>query len=178
MQKNTKKQNLRILIVSNNREHTYEQLPRGWIALPYLFSKLGCEVMSIRKKDLLKFYQLYKKFKPDIIVSSWVPAGNIPVFLRKLGLIKCPIVHAWDDYYEEMMTNYPRFIVRFLENNAIKNSDYITTVSRYNESRAIKMGKKVFFIPHGTNKKSKKTKISLNALKMKKNNLKIIYLGD
>jgi glycosyltransferase involved in cell wall biosynthesis len=88
------------------------------------------------------------------------------------------VLFNWGDYYAEMMPNYPKFIVSFMENYAIKNSDYITTVSKRNEKIAKKYNKKVFYIPHGYFKSNKKSKLNLDKLKTKKHNLKIIYLGE
>jgi glycosyltransferase involved in cell wall biosynthesis len=136
------------------------------------------EILCLRKQDLLKFYYYYLKFKPDLIVTGWVPAGVVPVIFKKLKLVKCPIIHAWDDYYAEQMTKYPNFLIRFMEWFVIKFSDYITTMSWYNKSIAERMGKTAFFIPHGVSGEVNKTKINLNKLKTKKENLSVIYLGE
>ncbi|MCU0642494.1 MAG: hypothetical protein MUF61_02870 [archaeon] len=104
---------MRILYISNNSDYNYKKCPRGSVAMPYLFHKRGHEVLALGKKQLLHFYSFYRAFKPDVIVATWIPSGFLPVVFKKLGLIKCPIVHAWDDYYAEQMTKY-RFVSKAL----------------------------------------------------------------
>ncbi len=169
---------MKILHISNNpniRDKRFEKIL--WNGLLYPLKK-KVELLDLGKKDLLGFYFRYLKFKPDIIVSTWIPAGFIPVFFKKIGLIKCPIVHRWEDYYTESMTNYPKFIVNFMENYTAKNADYIITVLKTLYERAKYMNKKVFLLPYGITPGDKKTKINLNKLKSRKDNLKVIYLGE
>jgi glycosyltransferase involved in cell wall biosynthesis len=168
---------MKIMFISNNENYSFEKQPRGSHALVH-FLRQKNEVLALGKKDILNFYRYYLKFKPDVIVSLWVPAGFIPAILNKIGMIKCPLVHAWDDYYAEQMTNYPFWLVNFMEKFTIKNSDYITTVSKYNESLAKKYGKKVFYIPHGVEPRFKKSKIKLDKLALKKTGIKVLYLGE
>ena len=172
------KLDMKILYVSNNEEYPYERMPRGDLAYLHFFQEKGNEVLALPKKDMLKFYSAYKKFKPDIVASTWVPAGFIPAFLNKLGLIKCPVIHYWDDFYADAMITYPRFLINFLERFTIKNSDYITTISRYNESRAKQFSKPVFYIPNGITSNVKKTKLNLDSLKTSPKNLKVVYSGN
>jgi len=168
---------VKILYVSNNKEYDYKRAPRGDFALLHFFKKKGHEVLALPKKDMLKFYLYYKKFKPDIVTSSFVPGGFITAILNKMGLINCPLIHCWDDYYADSMMNYPRFLISFMEEFTVKNSDYITTVSRYNELKAIDLGKIVYYIPNGVISNRKKTKLNLNSLKTDAKNLKLVYLG-
>ena len=58
-----------------------------------------------------------------------------------------------------------------MERFTIKNSDVLTTASRYNELRGINMKKKIFYIPHGVEPEIKKTKINLDSLKTSTKNL-------
>lgn len=169
---------MKIMFITNCKETDYDKPPISWNFLPYRWKKKGIDVLGVGKYDLHKFYFMYRKFKPDIIVTSWVPAAFIPVFFKKIGLIGCPIVHRWEDYYTEMMTNYPRFLVRFMESFSAKNADYIITILKTIEKRAKDMGKIVFLLPYGIVPGNKKTKINLNALKTKKNNLKVVYAGS
>jgi len=168
------------MYVSNSRKNCDESIPEmnDWNLLPYLLKEKGENITALGKKDLPLFYWKYLKFKPDIIVTTWVPAGFIPVFFKKLGLVKCPIVHRWEDYYTETMTNYPRWIVAFMENFTIKNADYIITVLKTLKEKAEKMGKEVFLLPYGSLTEKKKTKINLNKFLSKKGNLRIVYAGD
>jgi hypothetical protein len=170
---------MKILNISNNPDTS----PDGkfsktfWNNLIYPLKKKA-DVLDIGKKDLLKFYFEYLRFKPDIIISTWIPAGFIPVFLKKMGLIKCPIVHRWEDYYAESMTNYPKWIVSFMEKYTAKNADYLITILKTLQEQAKNMGKEVFLLPYGITAGNKKTKVNLDSLKTKKSNLKVIYLGE
>lgn len=167
------------MFVTNNPKYQYNVPTKsGWNLFPSLFTKKGENVFGIGKYELYKFYFKYLKFKPDIIIVSWVPASLIPIIFKKIGLVKCPIVLDWGDYYADMMTNYPRFIVKLMEDFTFKNADGITTVSKMNEKRARDFDKRVVYIPHGYFKSNIKTKINLDKLKTEKNNLKIIYLGE
>ncbi len=169
---------MKILVLTNTEHYNFGKHPRGWTALPYFFTKLGNKVLALGKYDQPLFYWHYLKFKPDIIVSAWVPAGFVPAFFNKIGLISCPVVHAWDDYYAEQMTNYPHWLVSFLEKFTIKNSDFITTISKYNLSLAKKIGKPGVYIPNGVEKKYSKSSIKLSDLKTNKKNISVLYLGD
>ncbi|VVB82945.1 Glycosyl transferases group 1 [uncultured archaeon] len=170
---------MKILNISNNPDTS----PDGkfsktfWNNLIYPL-KQKVEVLDIGKKDLLKFYSKYLKFKPDIIISTWIPAGFIPVFFKKMGLIQCPVVHRWEDYYAESMTTYPRWIVNFMENYTAKNADYVITILKTLQERAKEMGTETFLLPYGITAGNKKTKINLDSFKTKKSNLKVIYLGE
>jgi len=175
------------MFVTLNPKYNYNQPTKsGWNLLPSLFTERGEKVLGIGKNKLYKFYSEYLKFNPDLIIVEWPPACFLVPLFKKIGLIKCPIILNWGDYYSDMMSNsikHPRFLVRSMENYAAKNADYITTVSKYLESKAIKefgriKDKEVFYIPHGFFESNKKSKINLEKLKIKKRNLKIIYLGE
>lgn len=173
------KKKLKLLYLSNERDCNYNKEPESTRCdiLPRVISK-KIDVLGVGKYDLWKFYRKYLEFKPDLIVSTWIPAGFVPVFFKKLGLIKCPIIHRWEDYYGESMTNYPRIIVDFMEKFTAKNADYIITVLKTLQLKSKEMGKEVFFLPYGITYGKKKTKINLDKLKTKKDNVKVIYLGD
>ncbi|MEW6062896.1 MAG: glycosyltransferase family 4 protein [Nanoarchaeota archaeon] len=139
--------------------------------LSYIFEKQGNKVDFITKKDWLKFYFRYLRFNPEVVISSGV-IGFIPALLRKIKLIKCPVVHAWDDIYSEVMgKKYGYGFIYFLEVFTIKNSDYITTVSKHLEKEARKLGKKVSYIPHGADRSNKK------AVKLR-GRIKVLYVGE
>ncbi|MDP2926492.1 MAG: glycosyltransferase [Nanoarchaeota archaeon] len=175
---------MKILFVSNSTTHDYNKTPiigrpSAWNFLPYYLKKQDAdvEVLGVGKYELYKTYFMYLKFKPDLIITTWIPACFVPIFLKKIGLIKCPIIHRWEDYYEEMMTNYPRLLTGFMERFSAKNADYIITVLKTNEEKAKKMNKQVFLLPFGLIAGLGKTKINLDKLKTKRSNLKVIYSG-
>lgn len=169
---------IKILYINNEPTGDHSKLykySRSYLPF-YLYKKAN--LLGLGKYDFYKFLYSYFKFKPDIIVSDWVPAGFIPTFLKKFGLIKCPIIHRWEDYYAETMINYPLFLVNFMEQFTAKNADYIITVLKTLYDRTKSMGKEVFLLPYGITPGNKKTKINLNKFKTKKSNLKVIYLGE
>jgi glycosyltransferase involved in cell wall biosynthesis len=172
---------MKILYIDNEpiSDHTYlSEQSRSYFPF-YLNKKINLK--SVGKPDWIRFYSIYSKFKPDLIIVEWIPASIIPLFLRRLGIINCPITLNWGDYYAEMMDNslkHPKFITRWMEDYTVRNVDFITTVSRRNEKIAKKRGKQVFYIPHGIFDTNKKTKVRLEKLKTRKGNTIAIYLGD
>lgn len=170
---------MKILFINNEPcgDHTkLDKFSRSFLPY-YLHNRIN--LLGLGKKDFLKFLFHYYRFKPDLILSDWIPAGTIPVFLKKIGLIKCPIIFRWEDYYAETMTNYPYFLVNFLEKFTVKNADYIITVFKTLYDKSKEMKKEVFLLPVGiTPSKNKKTKLNLDKIKSKKSNLKVIYLGE
>lgn len=172
---------MKILYIDNEPTSDRSYLPEHSRSyLPFYLNK-KINLKGIGKSDWTKFYSFYRKFKPDLIIVEWVPASIIPLFLRRIGLINCPITLNWGDYYAEMMDNnlkHPKFIVKLMENYTVKNVDFITTVSKRNEKIAKAKGKMAFYIPHGIFNTDKKTKIRIDKLKTKKENITAIYLGD
>lgn len=170
---------MKILYVYNYTDTKYDVSPTSmWNMLPYLLKKKGAEVLGIGKHDLYKFYFKYLEFKPDLIITCWVPAAFVPIFCKKLGLINCPIIHRWEDYYAESMTRYPYSFIKLMEEFTAQHADYIITVLKDIRDRAQKKGKTVFLLPYGVTGGNKKTKINLEKLKTRKNNLKIVYSGE
>ena len=168
---------MKIIFMSNNLSYNYKNCPRGSVALVHFFKKNN-KVLTLNKKNLKYFYFKFLQFLPDIIVTSEVPAGFIPVLLKKIKLIKCPIVHLWDDYYEEQMVNYPKLLIRFLEYFTIKNSDYIITVSKYNQNLSQNLGKTTFYVPHGVDLDKNKSNVNLRKLRTSPKNKIAVYLGE
>jgi glycosyltransferase involved in cell wall biosynthesis len=167
---------MKILHVSNNPDiHSDSKIL--WNNLIYPL-KQRAEVREVGKKQLFRFYFDYLKFKPDLILTTWVPAAFIPIFLKRLGLIKCPIIHRWEDYYAETMKNYPYKLVKFMEDYSAKNADHLIVIHKTIYKKALSMNKSAFLLPYGTTTGEKETSINLDNLKTKKNNLKVIYLGE
>ncbi len=199
---------MRLMSVTNNPGKvrtdmlTQSGSDTGWNMLPSLFVRAGVEFLGIGIYELQKFYSLYLKFKPDLIVVEWIPAALVPIVFRKLRMVKCPVTLNWGDYYAEMIPSYPgwlskyidksapahatkgaafifrpKWMLRFLENYAAINVDFITTISRRNEARARQFGKEVHFIPLGY-WPPKPTKINLNLVQTGENYLKVVYVGS
>ena len=161
---------MRILFVPVSIDD-YEKCPWGLTSDVHLFREAGNEVRIITKKNFWKFYFEYLRFKPDIVVSTGVIAF-IPSLFKKIGLLRKPLIHMWDDYYGEAMGKKWGSWPAYFEMFSILNADYITTVSRYNETKAKNLGKKVIYIPHGVQEKIKKTAVNLTG------KVKIVYIGE
>lgn len=163
---------MKILLIDHAKKHFEKQDIGRWHFLPLYFKKGGHKVLHIIKKDWRKFPLTYIKFKPDIIISTGF-IGIIPILFRKLRLVKCPIIHDWNDYYTEI--HGPRIGIAkaaFLEAYIIENSNYITTPSRYLFEKARIYEKKARFIGHGENLNLNQKKANL------KGKFKLIYVGD
>ena len=176
-----KMKKMKILYIDNEPTSNHKQISEQ--SRSYLTNNLDkkIDLMGVGKYDWIKFYFKYLKFKPDLIIVEWVPASIIPLFLRRMGFINCPITLNWGDYYAEMMDNnlkHPRFIVRWMENYTVENVDFITTTSRRNEKIAKSKGKKVYYIPPGVFNSNRVSEINLKKLKTNKKNVIAIYLGD
>ena len=167
-----------MFVTHNPKPYVYDTPDKyGWNHIPSLLKKNGADVIGIGKYELHKFLSVYLKFKPDIIIAEWIPASLIPIFFKKLRIVKCPVVLNWGDYYADMMIKYPHSIINFLENWAAKNADYIVTASNYNRSKAIKFKKKVFTVYPGYFPGKKYTSMNLSKLKVTKGPV-LVYLGD
>lgn len=169
---------MRILVLTNRDDYEYSKIPHGVAAIAYFFEKKGNVVRKIGKSSFGIFFLIYKKFNPDVIVTCWVPAGFIPALLKKVGVIKCPLIHFWDDHYAEMMVGKPKRVVKFMERFTIKHSDAIVTVSGDNTFYALKENKRVYLVDHGRAIGKIKTKINLKSLKTNSENIIAIYLGE
>jgi len=170
---------MKIMFVTNNPKFEYHKQPKmGWNLFPSLFTNEGQIVYGVNKSKLLYTYSEYKKFQPSIISTTWTPACFIAALLRKVKLIKCPVIFNWDDYYAEQMTNYPYFIVNFMEKFTAKNCDLIITISKYNHKKAKEMGLNSLYIPPGYFNGFSNSNINLKELKTKQKNFVIVYLGD
>jgi|GEM_PF-1411590 len=167
---------MKILHVSNN-PNIHLNTKILWNNLFYPLKKKA-EVLEIGKKELFKFYFDYLRFKPDLILTTWVPAAFIPILFKRVGLVRCPIIHRWEDYYAETMTNYPYKLVKFMEDYCAKNADHLIVIHKTIYRKALQMNDSVFLLPYGVTIGNRKTKINLDKLKTKKNNLKVIYLGE
>lgn len=139
---------MRILILTHGKEATPTTSIMRWDRLPRYFSKKH-EVKLILKGNWPSFYYQYLKFRPDIVVSVGV-IGFLPAFLKKLRLIRAPIVHDWTDQYTEVMgRKYGIDKIAFIEYFIIKNTKNITTPSKALVRKSELLGKNAEFIPHG-----------------------------
>jgi len=164
---------MKIQIIGHNREIKPKNVYMRWHRLPLLFEEFGHEVDQILIQDWKKFYFRYLKFKPDVVISVGV-IGALPAFLKKIKMIRKPLVHDWTDNYTDVMgKKYGIDRIAFLEHFIIKNSDYITTPSRFLERKCEIFGKKAMYIPHGVNPDFMKDK----PYKLE-GKIKVVYVGS
>ncbi|MBI4168279.1 MAG: glycosyltransferase [Candidatus Aenigmarchaeota archaeon] len=141
---------MRIQIIAHNTKYS-EYSPYRWDRMPGLLEKNRHTIDHVLKKDWKDFYSRYKSFKPDVVISAGM-IGFFPTLLKKLGLIRAPIIHDWvDDYQDIMPKKYNKILVSFLEKFIIKNTDIVTTQSMYRVEKARRWGKEIKFFPQGVN---------------------------
>jgi len=144
--------------------------------IEYYFHKRGYKLDHIRREDWKNFWFRYRKFRPDIIMTSG-PIGFLFTLLRKIGIIRVPVVHFWhDNYVETMGDKWGKTFIGFLESFIVKNSDAVITQSLYRYNRCKKLGLKIFYyIPQGVHKAlfKKFKKIKLPG----RNKIKLLYTG-
>lgn len=164
---------MKIQIIAHDTEKRPKAFRMRWNRLPILFEKMGHKVDHILKQDWKKFYFRYLKFKPDVLISVGV-IGALPAFLKKLHLIRIPIVHDWTDNYTEIMgKKYGITKIAFLEHFIVSNADFITTPSKAIEKKCELFERKAFYISHGVNKDFDKIKPA-----RLKGKIKIVYTGN
>lgn len=171
---------MKIQIVSHTIPENVPKLIGRWSIVPFYFSRKKNKVDYILKNEWLSVLSRYWSFKPDIIITIG-PVGAVIAFLKKIGIIKVPIVHDWNDNYAELMgEKWGTKFVTFLERYTIRHSDIIITPSVYRLEKAKKLGKRdgktAFYVSHGAKdhffKRYKKIKLP------GKNAIKIVYVGQ
>ncbi len=163
---------MKIMLVTGQREKYPLPKIHDWHYMLSLFEKKIGKIDVVLKKDWPFFYNQYLRYKPEIIICVGV-IGAFVCFLKKLGLVNSIIINDWtDDWSEVMSGKYGYRNIAFLEKYMIRNSDFIITPSKRRYDIANKMGKKVFFRPHGTDMvfSGKKAKL--------KGRFKILYVGS
>jgi len=165
---------MRIQLVTHGRKHYNETKKFGaWHSIAMHLDNMGHDIDFILKKDWLKIYLRYLKFKPDVIIVTGV-IGYFVMKLKKLGLIRCPIVLGWNDYFTEQMgKKWGISRVAKMEYYMMENADYITTPSKYLDVISKILNKKCTYIPHGVDERIYDTEdIKLEG------DLKIVYSGE
>lgn len=171
---------MKIQIIAHTIPENLNKLMGRWSIIPYYLKKGGNEIDYVLRNEWFSFLFRYKTFKPDIVISAG-PIGAMVAFLRRIKIIKKPVVHDWNDDYAELMGNKWGYnLIRGLEIYTIKNSDYIISpaFSRIEQAKKVCNKKKdeVFYIPHGVKRhflmKCKKRNLP------GKNKIKVVYVGS
>ncbi|MBI1972136.1 MAG: glycosyltransferase family 4 protein [Candidatus Aenigmarchaeota archaeon] len=148
---------MRMQVIAHNTKYS-EYSPYRWDRMPLLLERNGHKIDHVLKRDWKNFYSRYRKFKPDVVISAGI-IGFFPALLKKLGMIKVPIVHDWaDDYSDIMPKKYNRTLVSLLEKFTVMNTDIVTTQSMYRVAKARRWGKAIKFFPQGINSNFPKKK--------------------
>lgn len=153
---------------------SYRTMPRGTFAYLHFLEQFGHQVVFFDKRQCLRpvgLVRALRRLRPDVVVGQHAGAFLGAVF-RRLGLTGCPVVHAWDDYYDEQ-SRLPAWIIRPLEAFSVTGADHVTSVSRYNLHRARGWGRPATFIPHGVEADQRPTSVRLESSRFK-----AAYLGD
>jgi glycosyltransferase involved in cell wall biosynthesis len=153
---------------------SYQTAPRGTYAYIHFLEQFGHRVIHADCAGWRLSWamlRMLRREKPDVVVGQHGGAMLAAVW-RRTGLIACPVVHAWDDYYAEQSL-LPAWFVWPLEKLSVTGADHITSVSRYNVHLAERWGKPATFIPHGVTPDQRPGPMVLESPR-----LKVVYLGD
>lgn len=154
--------------------HGFDEMPRGTYAILHYLRAFGHEVTFLDRKVAANPLRLYRRVAhicPDVVLAQhW--SAVILGCLRRCGWVRCPVVHAWDDYYAEQ-TRIPTRLAWPFEVMGVQWMDHVTTVSRYNQHLAERWSVPCTFIPHGTHEPAHETATRLESVRMK-----VVYLGD
>lgn len=165
---------MKIQIISLTKNDYKERKIGRWYYLPEEFVKQGHKVKYNLRKDWWRWYFDYLTFKPDVVITFGIIGGFVGM-LKKIGLIRKPLVLDWNDYYAEIMGKKRGIAsIAFLEYLGVSAADLVIAPSKYLVSIAYNMGKKAFFIDHGVSEyMDSNAKISINTKKMK-----FLYVGE
>ncbi len=134
---------MKILVLTHaNKDYEEEGINNAWEYYPYYFSKLGAKVKIIHKREWYNYLKIFKRFKPNIVISIGRITGLITAIHKKLHLGRTMFIHD--------LTDHPYFYksgkrIKFI----VKNHDITTTSSMYN----LKKFNCNFLVPNGSNHK-------------------------
>jgi hypothetical protein len=163
-------------------EEYYRALPFGHAAVLYRLEELGWGSRRLGFRDIwtpLAVARQMAKYRPAIVLTNSV-IGLHPVIARRcFSRWRGPIVHTWDDFYEDIWRltwgRTAGLFMRWFEKQIILRSDYIVTISRRKQAQAECWGKRAWYIPNGCDVPSfdpTKCPIHLDG------KLKLVYCGD
>ncbi len=166
---------MKILIVSGTDKRFNKDIPMRWYMLPYHFAKQRHKVRYVIKKEWWKVPFIYWSFKPDVVIGVGLFAF-IPAVMKKLRVLRKPLVFDWNDVYHEVMgIKHNPAKISYIEYYCAKNSDLVLTPSKFLEHKCKLLDINTSFIGHGCDLKftnTKKTKLP------GKNKFKAFYVGE
>lgn len=133
-----------------------EKKPYGHAQVLYHLVNLGWTIRRLSfhdTKSLTGLARFLADYQATIVFTNGSTA-LAPVWARKLTRKwSGPVVCGWDDFYEDMWRTafgrLPGIFMHWFEKRIVVGSDYIITISRYNQKRAESWGKKTWYIPNG-----------------------------
>lgn len=97
-----------------------------WVRFPFLFARLGHEVVYVYKQNWWHYLWTYWRFKPDVVISVGKVAGLITAFHHMMpGKRHAVFVHDLTDHFALYLSDRR---IRFFR----KHHDYVTAPTRYN----------------------------------------------
>jgi len=133
----------------------YAKYPTAAGIIQRNLKSLGWEIQRLGLKQTWNPFVLRKyllDFQPDLILA-YGSTGEVPCWARALSSWRGPVVHCWDDYYDEIWEvtfgKAAGWFMRHLEKRIICRSDFVITLSKYNVARAQRWGKEARYIPNG-----------------------------
>jgi len=153
---------------------SFHAIPRGTYAYIHYLQQFGHEVIHEDRpacRRPFRLLQRLRQWQPDVVLGQHAGA-MLAAFWRRIGVLRCPVVHAWDDYYSEQ-SRLPNWVVWPMEKASVTGSDHVTSVSRYNVGLARQWGIAATFIPHGVTPDQRPSSMVIGSARFK-----VIYLGD
>jgi glycosyltransferase involved in cell wall biosynthesis len=156
----------RILYVSSARDRRWLDPPIetcyaqgfdfGMGAILYNLRALGWENRRLGLREAWQPWgvaRALREFRPRLAFTYGGVTSLQTVAARRLARWRGPVVHGWDDYYDEIWRaafgSAASLVMRLVQYLVVTRSDYVVTLSRYNQQRAERWGKKAWYIPNG-----------------------------
>lgn len=129
----------------------------------------GVDLRTYEKKSI--FSKDFFSNKNDLIISVGFLSAYF-VLMKKFKMIKCPVLHSWNDDYHKCGGVGGKFLRKAVEYWTVKNADYNLTCSKYRFNIAKNLGRDIEFIPHGVVD-------DWDSIKGKKlNGINLLYFGE
>jgi len=158
------------------------RMPYWYPAICLHLTHLGWDILRLGVRESAtpgRVARAMRAFIPQLLYSYGGVTSWQPIIARNRLRMDTPIIHGWDDYYDEIwrscFTPIAGFFMRWLEGQVIRRSDYVMTISRYNQARAEAWGKRVWYIPNGCD--VPRFDPALCSIRLE-GDLKLVYVGD
>lgn len=170
---------MKIMYVSHTKEVEMTDGQLGWKNTPKMVEARGHEVRFILRHQWSEIKKTYEEFQPDVVATIGI-IGAYVCWLKKIGFVKCPIVHEWTEDYPYMLKRkYWYLPLGTIEAFLVRNSDLITTASPSRYRRALDLGKKAELMLYGAQKMPVYGMGGVRGMyNLKSNRFKIVYTGE